>query len=69
MMIDENDRRIESVEFIYNGNENDFTAFLKAVYTDYFTQKIIPFERSTDEENNGKKRVIYESPSEYQLDA
>ena len=33
---------IESVEFIYNGKDDDFITFLKAVYSDFLTENRTP---------------------------
>ena len=46
---------IESVEFIYNGNDNDFITFLKAVYSDFLTENRTPPDRISKGKENDEK--------------
>ncbi|MBO4870158.1 MAG: hypothetical protein J5585_10655 [Clostridia bacterium] len=50
-----NTTEIESVEFIYNGKDDDFITFLKAVYSDFLTENRTPAKRISKDEKNDEK--------------
>ncbi|MBR6922797.1 MAG: hypothetical protein IKH51_11435 [Clostridia bacterium] len=50
-----NTTEIESVEFIYNGKDDDFITFLKAVYSDFLTENRTPANKISEDEKNDEK--------------